>query len=92
MIEYPIFRAAVERVGIEPLAELADIKAAVIVGILERGMPPSLELADRFAAALETPVEDLFRLDDDLEVALAAAPTRYVTDPAVLRIIDGVLS
>lgn len=88
MIAYPTFVAAIAERDVDELARAAGLSPATIHAIAAGGRAPSLAIRDRLARALGANPLELFRLDDDLEEALAGAPTRYVTDPTTLRIID----
>lgn len=90
MSRYPHFLAELERRGLsaDDVAGLAELDPALVRVVVAGDLAPSLRLRARLTAALGITDGDLFRLDDDLEEALAAAPSRYVTDPATLRTID----
>lgn len=89
MIRYPAFIAAVADGDVEQLATRSGVPGGTIRAIVAGGIAPSLAMRDRLARALGANPIDLFRLEPHLEAALAGAPSRYVTDPATLRNIDG---
>ena len=92
MILYPAFVAALDGVDLDDLAARSGVARSTIEAIArpigDGGIAATFTQRDRLARALDANPIELFRLDDDAEEALASAPSRYVTDPAVLRIID----
>jgi hypothetical protein len=88
VITYPAFRAAVAERDIDELAAAAAVPADAIRAIAAGGVTASFAYRDRLARALDANPIELFRLEPYLEEALAGAPSRYVTDPAVLRLVD----
>lgn len=88
MITYPTFVAALVDVDLAGLADDADVPVATIRAILEGGRAASFGVRMKLARALDANPLELFRLDEDLEQALAGAPSRYVSDPTTLRIVD----
>lgn len=93
MIAYPAFVAAVAELDVEELAERSIVRPEVIQQIAAGGWAAPAHLRPLLAAALGVDPAELFRAvslpsGTDLEAALAAAPSRFVTDPATLRQID----
>lgn len=60
------------------------IEALVATG----GLSASLDVRARLAAALDVPPSWLFQLLPEVEDAVSQAPSRYVTDPETLRVIE----
>lgn len=93
MICYPAFAAVVAELGAEELAAEAGLPAAEVAAIAAGGWAAPRSHRAALARAAGIPEAQLFRavsapLGADLEPALAAAPSRFVTDPATLRAID----
>jgi transcriptional regulator with XRE-family HTH domain len=88
VIVYRAFVAAIDGLDVDELAERAGVAVESIRAIAAGDVPPSLSVQMRLAYALDVNPLDLFRLDEHLEEALAGAPSRYVSDPATLRIVD----
>lgn len=88
MIVYRRFLAALDDVDVDELAARAGVTVDELEAIAAGGLAPSPDYRGRLARALDVDVVELFRLDDHLEEALAGAPSRYVTDPTTLRIVD----
>lgn len=82
------FIDAIADLDLDALAAAAGVTVAEIEAIAAGTHAPSPANQLRLARALDANPVDLFRLDDAREQALAAAPSRYVTDPATLRHID----
>lgn len=89
MITYPILVATVDGRDLDDLARAAGLRLAELEALLAGGRAASPATKERLARALAANPLDLFRLEAHLEEALAAAPSRYITDPATLRKIDG---
>lgn len=88
MIRYHALDAAIDGRDVDELARAAGVPAVEVREILAGGIAPSPTTRDRLARALAANPIELFRLAEHLEDALAGAPTRFVTDPPTLRIID----
>lgn len=95
MIAYPALIAALADRDLDEVAAAAAIPAEHLAALAAGGRAPSPAIRDRLARALGANPVELFRavsrlerIDIDLEPALAAAPSRCVTDPATLRLID----
>lgn len=92
MINYPLFAAALADVDINALAQASGTPAETIEAIAAGGVAPSLGVRMRLARALDANPLELFRLDDDLEAALADVEAqghhRHIDDPATLRLLD----
>ena len=88
MITYPALVAAVAEHELDQLAADSGVPAAAIADLVAGGWAAPFNIRDRLARALDIDARALFRLEEHLEQALASAPTRYVTDPTTLRIVD----
>lgn len=88
MITYPRLIDELADRDRDEFARAAGVLPETLQAIEAGGIAPSFSIRDRLARALDVNPIELFRLDADLEEALAGAPSRYVTDPATLRTID----
>lgn len=93
VIFYPNFVEAVEDIDPEDLAAVSGVPANVIDRIVAGGVVVSPETRQLLAAALDRDEIELWRdvsmpSGADLATATASAPSTYITDPNVLRIID----
>lgn len=94
MIVYPVFVAAVAERDLEALAVEAGVPVAVILDALaDCGYIIAKHHRQAIADALGIDAGELFRAISqpsgaDLEPTLAAAPARFVSDPATLRAIE----
>jgi hypothetical protein len=87
MARYPALSAALDGFDLDEFAAACGVPADVLRAVLT-GHVAAFSVRDRCARILGANPVDLFRLDDDLEQALDAAPTRYVSDPATCRVVD----
>lgn len=88
MLTYPNLIDALAGRDLNDLAAVSGVDADTIRDVAAGGWTAPFALRDRLARALDANPIELFRLEPELEQALASAPTRYITDPAVLRVID----
>lgn len=88
MITFPLFVAAVGERDVEQLARESGVCAASIRALLAGGVVPSLSVGERLAHLFGSTDEEMFAPAPHLVPALDGAPSRYVTDPATLRLID----
>ena len=96
MIVYPALVEALDGRDVDEVADAAGVRRENLRAVLDGGWPTSPGFELRVARVLGASPFELFhawsRLPDgelvDLEPTLLAAPSRYVTDPATLRVID----
>lgn len=89
MLTYPNLISALTGVELEATAEASGLTPEILDAVLHRGVAASLSVRARLARVLAADPVELFRLTDELEALLDGAPSRYVTDPAALRAVDG---
>ena len=88
MICYPRLLAELAERDPAELAATAGVEPETLRVLAAGGLAPSLSVRRRLAVAMGVPSAELFRLSDDLEEALAGAPSRFVSDPETLRLVD----
>ena len=89
MLTYPNLIETVARGTLDALAESSGLTTATLAAVLSGRLAAPLLIRYRLFRILDADPVWLFRLPDDQEALIACAPSRYVTDPATLRAIDG---
>lgn len=89
---YPLLNATVAADDVPELSKRSGVAVESINAILNGTHAASLSVRDRIGEALGIDPRELFALDTAAEAALADVERqgfpRFITDPAVLRVID----